>query len=62
MFLATIKGPKSLGICSVVTATLPFIFLFACMGGFMALNANPTGMATDDEDFIAGDGLNYYWG
>jgi solute carrier family 6 amino acid/orphan transporter-like 15/16/17/18/20 len=62
MFLATIKGPKSLGICSVVTATLPFIFLFACMGGFMALNANPTGMATDDADFIAGDGLNYYWG
>ena len=30
----------------------------------MALNANPNGMPADTspDDFIAGDGMNYYWG
>ena len=58
---AVLKGPKSLGICSTMTATLPFIFLFICMAGFVGLNGNPFGDAEVKEE-DAGEGISYYWG
>lgn len=61
VFLGVLRGPKSLGICGTMTATLPFIFLFVCMAGFVGLNANPTGAAVVNDD-DAGEGMSYYWG
>tara|TARA_B110000305_G_scaffold114888_1_gene129137 strand:- start:94 stop:1566 length:1473 start_codon:yes stop_codon:yes gene_type:complete len=46
-----------------MTATLPFIFLFVCMAGFVGLNADPYGDdAKEDGDKGSGSGMSYYWG
>lgn len=61
ILVAVLRGPKSLGICSTLTATLPFIFLFVCMAGFVGLNGNPLGKAELKEG-DGGKGMSYYWG
>jgi len=50
-WIAVAFGPKSMGACSMMTATLPFLFLFVCLGGYVALN--------DSHD---GSGAAYYLG
>lgn len=49
-FIAVAFGPKSMGGTAVLTCTLPFIFLFVCMAGFISLNNK-----------VGGKGLSFYW-
>jgi len=49
-FFAVAFGPKSLGGTAMLTCTLPFIFLFVCMAGFINLNNK-----------VGGKGLSFYW-
>ena len=49
-FFAVAFGPKSMAGIATVTCTLPFIFLFVCMAGFIGLNNK-----------VGGKGLSYYW-
>jgi hypothetical protein len=49
-FIAVAFGPKSMGGIAMLTCTLPFIFLFVCMAGFISLNNK-----------VGGKGLSFYW-
>ena len=49
--LVLIKGPKSIGMVTAVTATIPVIFLFILMGKFVGINKD-----------VSGKGIQFYGG
>ena len=50
-FLAVIKGAKSIQYVSMVSVTVPYIFLFILMGKFISLNSE-----------VDGSGIAFYMG
>lgn len=50
-FLAVIKGAKSIQYVSMITVTVPYIFLFILMGKFISLNSE-----------VDGSGIAFYMG